>query len=160
MSKKKAPAADAADTQCDCQCDCTEEIEDVNNKYLRALADYQNLEKRMENAVEQARTQTRRDSIGRFIDILDDLEKARVFVEDAGLKMVMEKFTSILAESGVAEMDLVGKEYDPYIAEAVEVVEAKNAKEDNIIVEVVQKGYTLGDDIIRPARVKVSKITH
>lgn len=133
------------------------QLSESHSKYLRALADYQNLEKRMGTAVDQARQQTRRDVIGRFIGVLDDLEKAEVFVQDTGLQMIMDRFKSILAEAGVEEMQLLGTEYDPYIAEAVEVVAPAEGQADNIVTEIVRKGYKIGENVIRPAQVKVTK---
>ncbi len=137
--------------------DQSQEIDELNNKYLRALADYQNLEKRMSGALEQARTQTRKAVITDFIEILDDLEKADVFVKDNGLKMIMDRFKKILENSGVQEIDVLDMEYDPYTAEAVEVVPAKEGHSGDMVVEIVRKGYKIGDDIIRPAQVKVSQ---
>lgn len=133
------------------------ELDALNAKYLRALADYQNLEKRMNTSVEQARMSARKEMLMKFIDVLDSLEKAEIFVTDPGLKMVMEGFHKVLADAGVEEINIVGQEYDPYMAEAVEVVTTEDAKQDNTVAEVVRKGYKLGNDIIRPAQVKVFK---
>lgn len=134
----------------------TEKLAEAHNKYLRALADYQNLEKRMGTSIDQARQQARRDVLGHFIGVLDDLEKAEVFVQDAGLKMIMERFKSILDEAGVEELEIVGTEYDPYIAEAVEVVAPAEGQAENIVTEVVRKGYKIGESILRPAQVVVT----
>lgn len=131
-----------------------EQLEDAHNKYLRALADYQNLEKRMGGALEQARLGTRKDVVSRFIDVLDDLEKAEVFVQDPGLKMIMDRFKGILQSMGVEEIEVIGSEYDPYTSEALEMVHAEEGQK-NHVVEVVRKGYKIGDTIIRPAQVKV-----
>lgn len=130
-------------------------IAELNNKYLRALADYQNLEKRMQTAIEQTRTTTQKITLSRFINLLDDMEKAEVFVQDQGLQMVMKQFQQILNEAGVEELDLLDKPFDPYTAEALEVVPGDV---DNVVAEVVRKGYRIGDDIIRPAQVKVTQL--
>ena len=77
-----------------------------------------------------------------------------MFIQDKGLKMIKEDFFRIFNELGVKEMDLVGKIYDPYLAEAVEVIQGD---EDSVVKEVVKKGYMIGDKVLRPAHVKVTK---
>ncbi len=134
--------------------DRDQQITDAQTKYLRALADYQNLEKRMAVALEQARSITKKDIVGKFIGILDDLEKASVFVEDAGLTMIMGRFQNVLKECGVEEIAVEGMEFDPYVAEALEMVPGET---DNIVAEVIRKGYRIGDTVIRPAQVKVTQ---
>lgn len=130
------------------------EIDEWKNKYLRALADYQNLEKRTINQIADFQKKANKNLWLKFLEILDLIEKAEIFIKDPGLKMVKEKFLTIMKEEKVEELDLLGKPYDPYLAECVEVVKGKN---DNIIIEVVRKGYRLNKEIIRVARVKVEK---
>jgi len=131
-----------------------EELRDTNDKYLRALADYQNLEKRIEQTITDAHIRTKSHVVLQFLEVLDDLEKAEIFVKDEGLKMIKDKLIRIFVELGVKEMDLFGTEYDPHLAEAVEIVPGAD---DNIISEIVRKGYLIGDKVLRPAQVKVSK---
>jgi len=133
------------------------QLAEAQAKYMRALADYQNLEKRMNGALEQVRLSTKRDTVAKFISILDDLEKAEVFVQDAGLKMIMDRFHALLKDCGVEEIDLVGKEFDPYVAEALEMVPGEKA---NMVAEVIRKGYRIGDTVIRPAQVKVTQASN
>jgi molecular chaperone GrpE len=88
------------------------------------------------------------------LPFLDNLEKAEVFIKDQGLKISKDQFTQILKETGLEEIDLLGKDYDPNFAEAVDIV---SGKEENKVVEVLRKGYKFGDKIIRVEQVKVSK---
>ncbi len=131
-----------------------QQLADAQTKYLRALADYQNLEKRLSVTMEQVRTATKKDIVGKFIGILDDFEKASVFVDDAGLIMIMDRFKSILTECGVEEITVEGTEFDPYVAEALEMVPGET---NNMVAEVIRKGYRIGETVIRPAQVKVTK---
>lgn len=131
------------------------QLDQAHQKYLRALADYQNLEKRLGHSVDQARQSARVEMLTRFIDVLDDLEKAEIFVQDDGLKMIMDRFRNIFDQAGIEEIDVLGKEYDPYTSEAIEMT-AGDESQRNHVVEVVRKGYKLGDTIIRTAQVKVS----
>lgn len=129
-------------------------VEEYKNKYLRALADYHNLEKRVQEQNEELTRNVTRRLLLNMLPFLDNLEKAEVFLKDEGLKMIKDQFQKTLEKEGLKEMDLRDKEFDPHLAEAVEVVEGD---EDNIVTEVVRKGYMLGDKVIRVAQVKVTK---
>lgn len=130
------------------------EIEDWKGKYLRAIADYQNFEKRVQEDRVGVVQNANRNLILKLLPFLDHLDQAAVFVKDPGLKLTRESFYKVLSDLGVKEFDLTGKEFDPHVAEAVEVV---NGDKDNMIIETVAKGYELFGNILRPARVKVSK---
>ncbi len=123
------------------------------NKYLRALADYENLERRTENQTADINKRANKKILLKLIDILDVINQAEVFVKDPGLKLVKDEFQKLLASEGVKQMDLVGKEYDPYTAEVIEMVAGKKP---NMVAEVVRNGYTLHDEVLRHAQVKVS----
>src|SRR3989344_4658036 len=130
------------------------EAEDFKNKYLRALADYKNLENRFYQERQRLQEQIKKECVIKFLHFLDGLDQAEVFNKDPGLKMIANNFKSTLSELGVKEIELLGHEYDPHFAEAVEVV---NGKHDDMIVEVLQKAYEINGQVIRPGRVKVSK---
>lgn len=154
MKKKNIPVEDSTAVE-EVVVDIHEQqLADAQTKYLRALADYQNLEKRLNISVEQARASAKKDIVGKFIGILDDLEKASVFIQDDGLKMIMSRFQAILNDCGVEEIAVEGAEFDPYVAEALEMIPGEI---DNKVAEVIRKGYRIGDSVIRPAQVKVTK---
>ena len=132
----------------------TQEREDYKNRYLRALADYQNLDRRMRDERVEIRKSAEASIILDLLPFLDTLNQAEVFIKDPGLKMVKDTFVQRLASMGVKTIDVLNKEYDPYTAEAIEVVAGE---QENIVVEVVRNGYMLFDKILRPAQVKVSK---
>lgn len=129
-------------------------VEEYKNKYLRALADYHNLEKRVQEQNEELTRNVTRRLLLNMLPFLDNLEKAEVFLKDEGLKIIKDQFQKTLEKEGLKEMDLIDKEFDPHLAEAVEVVEGDKG---NIVTEVVRKGYMLGDKVIRVAQVKVTK---
>ncbi|HLC94419.1 MAG TPA: nucleotide exchange factor GrpE [Patescibacteria group bacterium] len=156
-NEKKQDVEKQKDAEKDCCGDLEaskKEIENWREKYIRALADYQNLERRTGNEFAHIRSQVHKRLLGGFLDIMDDLEKAEVFVKDTGLQLVKNKFSALLQKEGVRELVLVGTLYDPHTAECIEIVEGDH---DNIIIEIVQKGYALDSKIIRVARVKVAK---
>lgn len=128
------------------------EAEAWKNKYLRSLADYQNLENRIEKQFEQYKIRANKNLILKMLDVLDMFDKAEMFVKDAGLKMIKSGFEKALFSEGLKEIVVLNKKFDPNTAECVEVV---NGKKEDIVIEVLRRGYILNDDIIRVATVKV-----
>lgn len=140
-----------AEKECDCD-EKTAEIETLKNKYLRSLADYQNLENRIGKQFEQYKIKANKNLILKMLDVLDMFDKAEMFVKDTGLKMIKTSFEKALLSEGLKELDVLNKKFDPNTAECIEVVPGK--KED-IVVEVLRRGYILNEDIVRVAQVKV-----
>lgn len=132
----------------------SQEVEQYKNLYLRALADYKNLEHRMNQERQRMRVSLKKDIIYTLLPVLDNLNQAEVFNQDPGLKMISGSFKKALEELGVKELDLMGTEYNPETAEVVDVIEGK---EDNIVIDILQKAYQLDGQIIRPGKVRVSK---
>ncbi len=134
-----------------------EEVLMFKNMYLRALADYKNLEHRVNNQRVQMKDSVTKNILMELLPVVDNMHQAEIFTKDPGLQMVSKSFHDALKSIGVRELELLGLEYDPYTAEVVEVIPGK---EDNIVVEVVQTGYAINDEVIRPGKVKVSKINN
>ena len=149
MAKKKSTTP--TDTQIS---QLQAQLSDTENKWKRALADYQNLEKRTESTVKEARYNAIKELLLRFLCILDDIEKAEVFVNDQGLQAIKKNLLSVFEEYGVSEMQIEGKQYDPYLAEAVGIVASGK---ENTVVDVQKKGYMIGDEVLRHALVIVGK---
>ena len=133
---------------------CKGDKELLTKQYLRALADYKNLEHRVEQERFKMRDSAKRDIIEKLLPIIDNLYQAEVFNTDPGLLLFRKSFQQLLQDFGVSEIEMLGSEYDPAIAEAVEAVEGN---QDNIIIEVLQKAYTSHGTLIRHGKVKVSK---
>jgi molecular chaperone GrpE len=134
--------------------DLKKQVEEYRNKYLRALADYQNLEKRVVEEKELIIKSANRNLILKLLPFLDALDKAEVFIKDQGLKIVKENLIKVLKEIGVEEINVLNKPFDPITSEAIDIVASDK---DNIVVEVLRKGYRFQDKILRVAQVKVSK---
>jgi len=130
-----------------------EPVIDWKSKYLRALADYQNLEKRTQEEKQQIRKYAAENIVARLLPALDTLTKASVQVKDTGLDMALKELSAVLSEQGVEKIEVVGKPFDPRQMECIEVV----AGVDNIVVEELLPGYRLHDKIVRIAQVKVGK---
>jgi molecular chaperone GrpE len=138
------------------------------NEYLegwqRALADFSNYKRR----VERDRAQTYQNAVGsvvkRYLVILDDMERAlnnRPWDGDGaiwaeGIELIYRKLVLALDADGVTEMEAQGKQFDPNFHEAI-TQEASEDHESGAIIEVVQKGYMIGDRVLRPAMVRVAQ---
>lgn len=128
--------------------------QDLENRLKRTLADYQNLERRIE---EERKLLSRLSSvllIEKFLPVLDNLENAQKHLNDQGLELVIKQFTDILTTEGVEEIQAEGHDFDPKFHEAIE---AEDGEVDNKVVKVVAKGYIIEDKVVRPAKVVVSK---
>ncbi len=127
------------------------------SKYLRALADYQNLLKRFD----QERVRIREEAIAEvllpFLEVYEDIERAESFVKDEGLRLVKEKFEKVMRMFGVSEIELEGKEFDPEKAEVVDVRPAEKKEEENKISKVYKKAYRLKDRILQVGKVQVKR---
>lgn len=123
------------------------------NKYLRALADYQNLDKRTNEEKTEIRKFAAEVVIIRLLPVMDSLSKAKEHLKDPGLDLAHKEFETVLGELGVTKLDVAGKPFDPHIMECIEVVSGP----DNEVVEELLPGYRLHDKILRVAQVKVGK---
>ena len=138
----------------------TQKNQDTQDQLKRALADYANLQRRIEQDKLQIADHLKSMFIVKLLPVLNNLEVSlKVLAKEAsagarqGLEISINQFKKILYDWGVAEIKTEG-EFDPQLHEAIEVVEGK---EENKITQVLEKGYRLGDKILRPARVKVEK---
>lgn len=127
------------------------ETNELEEKYLRALADYQNLEKRVEREKETFVKFANAVLILKMLPVLDNLERASEHLKDQGIELVIKQFKEALSSEGVTEIEAAGQAFDPQLHEAVEKVSGEEDK----VMEVVEKGYKLGEKVIRPAKVKV-----
>lgn len=130
------------------------QAEEYKSKYLRALADYQNLEKRMAGEREMLIQGAHKKLLERLLPFMDNLDRAEIFIKDESLKMIAFSFRQLLEQEGLKEIKVQGKEYDPYTAEVIDMVPGEK---DNMVVEVLRKGYEFNGKILRVAQVKVSR---
>jgi molecular chaperone GrpE len=133
--------------------DIKNEIEEWKAKYLRAIADYQNLERRNREEKEEVRKYAGEVILGRMLSAIDTLQKAKDHIKDTGLDLACNEFTAVLQEHGVEKMHTVGEVFDPHQMECIEVVEG----EDNTVIEELLPGYRYHGKVLRVAQVKVGK---
>ncbi|MAF36403.1 nucleotide exchange factor GrpE [archaeon] len=125
----------------------------LENKLQRSLADYSNLEKRIEKQRQLFVTLATVGIVSKMVDILDDLYLAHKHLKDPGLKITIKKFSRILEEQGLKEIKAKGQEFN---AKSMDCVDVATGKQDHVI-SIRKKGYTLNDHVIRPAQVVVGR---
>ena len=127
---------------------------ELEEKLKRALADYHNLEKRIEEERKLLSKLSASLLIEKLLPILDNLEQAQSHFNDQGLEIVLKQFRDILQTEGVEEIPAVGVQFDPHLHEAVET---QAGEQENRIARVLAKGYKIDNTVIRPAKVIVVK---
>ncbi|HET9029917.1 MAG TPA: nucleotide exchange factor GrpE, partial [Candidatus Aquilonibacter sp.] len=157
-----SPATSGADLRA--QLDSANAKADDNwNKYLLAMADFENYKKQMEKRVQMIVTDHRKSVLLRFLPVMDNLERALQFNTSGddklrgGIEQTLKGFEAVLGSEGVKAIDVKGKPFDPRVAEAIGTLPANDGVSDDTVVEVAEKGYTIGDELLRPAKVLVAK---
>lgn len=142
-------------------------IEEQKNQILRLLADFDNFKKRSSQERDEIIAFSNEALIIAILPILDNFERAFVHAKEAkeehireelikGFALIKRQLEDVLTRIGLVTIETQGKQFDPYLHEAVLTKEAKD-KPDGIVLEEMQKGYTLKGKVIRAAMVIVSK---
>jgi len=132
----------------------------LNDRYLRLCAEYDNFRKRSQKEKDALYGEIRASTVMSFLPVYDNLERAlKQGTEDEayrkGVEMIMTQFNTTLEKLGVTPIECLGEKFDPTLHNAVMHVDDEE-KGENEIVEVFQKGFKLGDKVIRFAMVKVA----
>lgn len=133
-------------------------LADMNDKYLRAMAELENTRRRA--AIDsESRARTRAMSVAeKILPVMDAVDAALKHApDDAGIKSLALALKSAFAEIGVVRMDVVGKPLNPVLHNAIQVVDAPENTAPNTIIEELQPGYMFGDNVLRTAMVVVAK---
>ena len=140
--------------------DLKAEMDVLNDKYLRICAEYDNFRKRSQKEKDSLYGDVKAETLKKFLPVYDNLVRALAqSTEDEayrrGVEMIMNQFNVTMEKLGVTEIECLGKKFDPAFHNAVMHVEDEE-KGENEIVEVFQKGFMMGDKVIRFAMVKVA----
>lgn len=140
--------------------DPTAEYAALNDKYLRLCAEYDNFRKRSQKEKDSLYADIKAETLKKFLPVYDNLVRAlEQSTEDEayrrGVEMIMTQFNTTMEKLGVTEIESLGQKFDPAFHNAVMHVEDAE-KGENEIVEVFQKGFLMGDKVIRFAMVKVA----
>lgn len=145
-----------------------EQLEAQAAEYLdgwqRARAEFVNYKKRVERERAESRARIAAELLTRYLDVLDDLDRTITEMpEDIadtpwshGLQMVYQKMQLLLESEGVETIDALGESFDPNFHEAISFEESEDYDEGQV-VDVIQKGYMLGERVLRPAMVRIAK---
>ena len=142
-----------------------DEVLQYKDKYVRIYADFENARKRMEREKLEFVKYANEELVISFLNILDDLERtvevAQTKHQDyeaflKGIEMVMAHVYDLLKRNGVKAIEAKGKKFDPNCHEVLMQEETDQA-EDGIILEEFQKGYYLGEKVVRTVKVKLAK---
>jgi molecular chaperone GrpE len=136
------------------------ELERLEDRYKRALADLDNYRKRSAREVERLVQEARASVIGDWLEALDSVERAMRMEPDGpcfeGLRAVLDQMEAVLAREGVLRIGEAGDRFDPERHEAVAVQPSEEVP-DRTILSVERSGFALGDRMIRPAQVVVAR---
>lgn len=142
-----------------------EELKEAKDKYLRILAEMENVRKRMQKEKQESTRFAIESALCELLAPLDNFENALQFVDKMseetrnwalGFQMILSQFKEVLTSQGITPFNSKGERFDPDKHEAVETLETDEHPEGMILQEFV-KGYKSGDRTIRAARVKVAK---
>lgn len=140
-----------------------DELSDLNDKYLRLLAEYDNYKKRTAKEKEALKVDSVGDAVTSLLPIIDNFERAIASFTDAdketdffkGVEMIYNQTKEAFFKLGVEEIKSLGEEFNPELHNAIMHIEDETVA-DNTIVEEFQKGYTYGGKVIRYSMVKVA----
>ena len=138
-----------------------EQNSDLKDKWQRALADYQNLERRTQVEISQRVSSKTNDLLLNFINIYEDFVRAenslsKEKIDTSGIIAVIKNMENLLAENNIKPIDAIGEIFDPQLHEAVSMV-VDDTLDEGTITQEVSKGYISGKAILKPSKVIVSK---
>ena len=132
---------------------------EAGDKYLRTLAEYDNFRRRSKEERDAMYADAVGESVRELLPIIDNLKRASQYTDSEklseGVAMILKSVPAALEKLGVEEFGKVGEKFDPNLHNAIKQVEDENFGE-NTVCEIFQKGYMLGDKLIRPAMVAVA----
>ncbi|MDN5280132.1 MAG: molecular chaperone GrpE [Clostridiales bacterium] len=139
------------------------DLEEMKNRYYRALADYQNLQRRSAKEILEARNRGVEDFVKKLLPVIDTMEKAVEQISQTnvdkkvmdGLEMFSIQFTDVLEKEGLKPIPAKGKKFDPNYHEAMCKRTDENV-EDEIVLTEFEKGYTFRERVLRTAKVEIN----
>lgn len=138
-------------------------LEEQRNLYLRTLADFQNYRRRQNEEMERQRARLLETLMEELLPILDNFERALNAAEATreleplleGVKMTDRQVKALLARFDIHPIEALGRPFDPNFHEAIQRVESSEY-EDGIVIDEVERGYRMGERVLRPSKVIVA----
>ncbi len=162
--KAKEAAAPAPAGELDKLKAALKEKEEIQDKYLRLAAEFENFKKRIYKEQEQFLQFSNERILTQLLPIIDDFDRARDAamehkhgeVFSKGVEMILNQLHKLLKDNGVEKIKTIGEKFNPHIHEAVATIETEKY-EDDIVAEEVSPGYMLNGRLLRAAKVRISK---
>jgi molecular chaperone GrpE len=139
-----------------------QELGREHDLHLRARADFDNYRKRVQREWDSAAQAGKRQLVLGLLDVMDDFERALAYANTApastlaGARVIHQRLTDLLRAQGVVPYPSAGQPFDAALHEAVDVVHTDQATSDAVLDEL-SRGYRWGDEVLRPARVRVAQ---
>lgn len=142
-----------------------EKLEELNDKYLRLAAEYDNYRRRTLKEKMELSKNAGEDILINILPVMDDFERGLSTIEKAkeidavkeGVQLIYGKFKEFLKQRGVKEIDAKEKEFDTDLHEAITKIPAPNEELKGKVVDVIEKGYLLNDKVIRYSKVVIGE---
>lgn len=136
------------------------ELEQKNDLLLRTAAEFDNYKKRTEKEKITTAEYAKAQVMKTLLPILDNADRAKEFEQgteqfNKGIEMIVKQLSDLSSKLGLTEIGAVGEKFDPNLHEAIMHIEDE-ALGENVIANVLQKGYKFGDTVVRPAMVQVA----
>ena len=143
----------------------TNQLAESNDKYTRLVAEFDNYKKRTSKERMELIQNAGQGVISKLLPVLDDFDRALHAMATAqdvesikqGIDLVNNKFRKLLENEGLKEMEAIGQVFDADYQEAITAIPAPTEDMKNKVIDVVEKGYTLNDKVIRFAKVVIGK---
>ena len=139
-----------------------QELSREHAMHLRALADFDNYRKRVQREQESTAQAGKRQLVLALLDVMDDFERALGYANTApesiltGARVIHQRLTDLLQAQGVVSYTSAGQPFDPALHEAVDVINTDQAM-PGVVLNELSHGYRWGDEVLRPARVRVAQ---
>ncbi|MBO6069263.1 MAG: nucleotide exchange factor GrpE [Bacteroidales bacterium] len=138
-------------------------LAEANDRYLRLAAEFDNYRRRTAKERMDLIALANENLVKDMLPIIDDFERALAAMKDSddsasakeGTELIYNKMVAFLKKNGVVEIDALGKEFDTDFHEAVAQFPVEEKKKKNTVIDVTQKGYTMGEKVIRYAKVVI-----
>lgn len=128
-----------------------QQLEELDQKYKRALADYQNVVRRTREEKQEWAKLSNKELILKILPILDTLMLAEKHTKDQTFALTVGQFLQVLEQDGVKRIKTIGEEFDPHTMEAVSTTDGEKGK----VLDELRAGYMFGEIVLRPAQVIV-----
>jgi molecular chaperone GrpE len=139
-----------------------EELRREHEIHLRTLADFDNYRRRVDRERASFAQAGKREMALSLLDVLDDFERALEHMDEApasvtaGLSAIYQRLAGLLESQGAVPFESVGQPFDPALHEAVGSVES-DEQESGVVLDELRRGYRWGEELLRPARVRVAR---